>query len=635
MARMRQQSRQTTANISKFLGLYEAEDGDTQLKEGAAALMENFRVTENYHIRTRPGMATRLYTRSKVRGMWTGYINGVIWEMVVAGSLLYLFDETGVQKSTADIEAGTDPVCLFDFGDMVYLLTGSKYYFITVNNEALSVGVVGDRTAYVPLVVTGAAPSGGGTTLERINRLTNRRRVQYSADGTTKVYVLPEAGTATRVTVNGQQLAGGTTSEAGKVTFDTAPAAGTNNVEIEYSYGTNEVAELAKCRYAEMYNGATDSRVFLYGDGTNVCYYSGVTESGKPSALYFPAMNEIAVADSNTPITGMVRHYSRLMVFKPDGAFAIRYDTLTLADGSTTAGFYIAPMHRELGSEAMGQAVTVQNFARTFCAGSLYDWKQTSSYYQDERYARVCSEAVQFTLQDADPDKIFLFDDDKEHTFYCFLNDEAGTVLLNAYELGVWYKYTGFFDVHAMMRTAAGRLLFGSSTNVLELSDRYSYDYIQTGPAAGAADQTAKTYERRPIKSKWESGHMAFGSECTRKYSSVLWVTLKPSLGADMHISARTDRRATYAEKLVAANLFGGFGYVDFRAFSFETYSAPKVRRIKLKVKKFVYYKLLLHANLDETATTVTELPSDDREKGGRVTVLNIDQRVRYTGDAK
>ena len=346
-------------------------------------------------------------------------------------------------------------------------------------------------------------------------------------------------------------------------------------------------------------------------------------------------MNEIAVADSNTPITGMVRHYSRLMVFKPDGAFAIRYDTLTLADGSTTAGFYIAPMHRELGSEAMGQVVTVQNFARTFCAGSLYDWKQTSSYYQDERYARVCSEAVQFTLQDADPDKIFLFDDDKEHTFYCFLNDEAGTVLLNAYELGVWYKYTGFFDVHAMMRTAAGRLLFGSSTNVLELSDRYSYDYIQTGPAAGAADQTAKTYERRPIKSKWESGHMAFGSECTRKYSSVLWVTLKPSLGADMHISARTDRRATYAEKLVAANLFGGFGYVDFRAFSFETYNAPKVRRIKLKVKKFVYYKLLMHANLDETATTVTELPTDDREKGGRVTVLNIDQRVRYTGDAK
>ena len=68
MARMRQQSRQTTANISKFLGLYEAEDGDTQLKEGAAALMENFRVTENFHIRTRPGMATRLYTRSKVRG---------------------------------------------------------------------------------------------------------------------------------------------------------------------------------------------------------------------------------------------------------------------------------------------------------------------------------------------------------------------------------------------------------------------------------------------------------------------------------------------------------------------------------------------------------------------------------------
>lgn len=167
MARMRQQSRQTTANISKFLGLYEAEDGDTQLKEGAAALMQNFRVTENFHIRTRPGMATRLYTRSKVRGMWTGYIKGVIWEMVVAGSVLYLFNSDGVQKSTADVEAGADPVCLFDFGDMVYLLTGSKYYFITVNNEALSVGVVGDRTAYVPLVVTGAAPSGGGCAVGR------------------------------------------------------------------------------------------------------------------------------------------------------------------------------------------------------------------------------------------------------------------------------------------------------------------------------------------------------------------------------------------------------------------------------------------------------------------------------------
>lgn len=53
--------------------------------------------------------------------------------------------------------------------------------------------------------------------------------------------------------------------------------------------------------------------------------------------------------------------------------------------------------------------------------------------------------------------------------------------------------------------------------------------------------------------------------------------------------------------------------------FTFNTNISPHMQRVKLKVKKFVYYKLLIGA---------TSVAND-------VTVLGVDMRVRFTGNVK
>jgi hypothetical protein len=111
---------------------------------------------------------------------------------------------------------------------------------------------------------------------------------------------------------------------------------------------------------------------------------------------------------------------------------------------------------------------------------------------------------------------------------------------------------------------------------------------------------------------------MAFGADFQRKYSSQLYVSMLPQAHSSMTITAATDRRDEYMEKTVGSNIFTWDG-ADFRWWSFDISSAPKIRRVRLKIKKFVYYKLIFRVE----------------EEGARATVLGYDQTVRYGSMAK
>lgn len=651
MATLKGTSKQQTFSVSKFLGLYEAEDGDTQMKRGVSPSMNNYEVTENFHLRTRPGFAPykTKYT-SDLPGGKLLPCKGIfrdgesLYVMFGADAYLYKKGANGYSETklgTLSYTGDTPPeVTMFRFGDSVYFLNGFGYFSVERRVGAPKVQGV---PAYVPTVVTGASPSGGGTELERVNMLTSQRKALFSADGTSKEYLLPEYNLPSdpfvTVEINGADVSPayykvldveGSAPRQTKVVFQEAPAKGVNNVEILWEAASDSKALISAMRYVEKFNGATDSRVFFYGDGGNVVYYTEPTLSGKLTGAYIPAMNEIAIGDDTSPVTGLMRHYGRMMAFKPDGTYSVSYDTITKPDGSVTAGFYVRTMHRSLGSDCMGQMAYVQNFPRTFCAGTLYDWKQTASYYQDERYARSVSEPVQFTLRKADAERLVFFDDDVEKRFYLFLNDPAGTVLVNAYEQGVWYRYSMNFGAdNSTARVVGccrfdGMLLVATEAAVYELDERFGYDYT---PSIGE-----QAYLGTPILSRWESGFDAFGAEFQKKYSSYIWVSLAPGLGASATVTAESDRRPDYADKACSNTTTGLFDDVDFEDFSFETYSVPRVKRMKLKVKKFVYYKLIITSG--GGAQIYVQEPDNDNGHG-IVTVLNIDQRVRFGSDAK
>lgn len=579
--------------IQKFLGLNESQDGGTQLKYGEATVQENWQITDKYHLRIRPGYRVLHNFNATIRGLWTGYVAGR--EKTVCAADGGVWDVTnGTARRIGDI---TDAdVSFFGFGGKLYMLNGSEYLFW--DGE----GFVDVVEGYAPLIFTAMTPSGSGTALENINRLTGKRRVRYSADGESTEYHLPEQGLASidKVYIDGVETGAYTKdTETGIVTFAEAPISGNDNVEIHYTAQNSLRAQVESMRHWETFNGYADTRVFLYGDGSAKALYCGITETGVPSAEYFPDLYEIIIGDENMPLTGMVKQYSRLISFKPNGTYSTEYSSVTLADGSTTAGFYTVPINREVGNDVMGQVQLVYNYPRSICKGNVYTWSMASNAVRDERNAKVISERVQGSLQEADTQRIFTFDNARTMEYFMFLADADGTVLVHRYDVDAWYKYTG---LAARCACAYGKdILLGMEDGRICV---FSEDIKQD---AG-----------KPIAARFESGMMDFGSDYNRKHSSVIWVSLKPAGGARITISAQSDRRSNYAEKEITADV-ANFAHASFAHWSFETNQNPKMRRVKLKVKKFVYYKLVINT---------TNASSD-------TTVLGVDVRTRYTGYVK
>lgn len=505
-----------------------------------------------------------------VQGLWSGTVKGA--EYIVAacnGRLWSLSEDGGVwSKEAIGIVDTNERVCLFGFGGNLYCLTGADYHKWD--------GEVFSRVAgYTPVVLTASTPTtGGGTTLDRVNLLTAKRRQRYNADGKSTVYQLAETGLASidAVEVDGAAATNYTVdAEAGTVTFATAPAEGVDNVEIWYTASEDYRSKVTAMRFAEFYNGVTDSRVFLYGDGSNVALYSDITEDGQASAEYFPDLNKIAIGDSNSPITGMIRQYSRLMAFKRGGsAWSIYYDSITLADGQVTAGFYCSPVNRNIGNDAMGQAVLVENLPRTVDGRSIYEWKSSSGGYitNDQRNAQRVSQKVENSLRSFDLQNCLMFFDKIAHEFYCVYN---GTAVVQNTESGAWYIYTDFPAVALIVHK--DELYYGTDDGNLR---RFSEDY--TGDNG------------KPIDAYWESGSMSFDRDYVLKYSPTVWAGLKQEDNAAVEIGIETDvQEPIYG----AITVEGG------------AEAMPSMKRVRLKAQKFTYYKLLFRSRTADTKATV------------------------------
>lgn len=519
-----------------------------------------------------------------VRALWSGFVagqevlcaacNGYLWQLSLS--------DDGMWSKTACGTIDTDEdVFMFGFSDSLYLLNGSQYR--VWDGTALT-----DVGGYRPLVAVSIPPEGGGTALEQVNKLTGARRVRVSPDGTATVFHLPEQNLASvdyvRYVATGADIEDYDVSLTnGTVTITPAPAEGTNSIEIGYSVADDTADEIQAMRYAELYNGSQDTRVFVYGDGTNRCFYSGIDYDGLPRADYFPDLNVAHVGDGNTPITAMIRHYDRLLCFKLDSAWAIGYSQVTLADGTVTAGFYVSPVNRSVGNCAPGQAVLVENRPRTLDGRSVVEWKSTSSSGNingDERNAERVSQRVDETIRTFDLATAKTFYDKYAHEYYVIGSD--GTALVHGIDADAWYVYTNF--AARCLINYMDELYFGTADGYLR---HFSTEYFSD--------------EGEAIDAYWESGSMPFAADFQRKYSAMLWVGIRPDDNGYLEVSAKTDRKT------------------DFAVYSFETADAaqvPEMNRIKLKAKKFTYYNLILVNNTSDTTATV----------------VSVDIRVRGTG---
>ena len=615
MAQIKGTDNSSILKIQAFLGLNENPDGDTTLKVGEMAEMRNFRITQDKHLQIRPGSKTILSladalsslgqgntqdgAETRVYGVWRGIAGASEHILASFGGHIWDIDT----KNSAAKDKGSAPmgeVSFFGFGGKVYLLGGGEYKSWDGGTDTAFATVEG----YVPLIQTATTPKGEGTLVETVNRLTGKRRVQFSPDGTATVFQLPEKGIneVSSVKSGGEPVTNCTMDlENGTVTFTAAPAAGTNTVEIEYRKGDGARSEVTGMKYSELFNGATDTRVFLYGDGTNRAVYSGVPfATGRASAEYFPDLYELTVGESNTPLTALVRHYSRLMAFKTDSAWAILQGEIGLADGGSTAAFYVQPVNRQFGNEAPGQVRLLENNPLTMDAGSVYQWRSGSSYASyisnNENNAKRISDRAASTLKGFDLKKVLTANIKADHEFW-FLHGTRALIL--NYANDSWYLYDGlpFSRIVEYEGTVIG---FSDDGAVVEFSQKYRSDN-------GA-----------PIDCYAATGAMDFDKDWLLKYSPMIFVAMQPASNARIKVTVETNRRSDYPEKTVAYSL-ATLLLEDFNDLSLAKNRKPQGKKVKKKWKKATFYRLIFKSNSASATATVIE----------------TDIRLRYAGNVK
>lgn len=586
------------SNAAEHAGLYWRRDASHVWKLADCIAEDDSYVWRFYRVRAKASSSSL-----RVAGIWTGFVSGREELLAAAdGKLWRLWDAVNgafIREAVGDIDTSKN-VHMFGFSNIVYMLNGSQY-------KQWDGTTFQDVHGYRPLVRVSVPPAGGGETMEEVNRLCGERRLWISPDGEAATFALPEKGLTSvdyvkDLKTNENIAASAYSSDltAGTVTFTEAPAKAVNSYEIGYTMPNPFRSQVTSMRYSELYNSTQDTRVFIYGDGTYKALYSGIDYDGQPRADYFPDLYEMTIGDANTPITALIRHYSTLICFKSHSTYSIRYGDYTLSDGRVTAAFYSSPINRTIGNAALGQAQLVLNSPRTAFSGELYEWKNSSSYSSnltaDERQARRISDRIYATLGGFDLTDCVCYDDNANQEYYvCY----DGKALVHNYAADAWYVYDSF-DA-ACLVSFHGDLLLGTSDGRLL---RMAYEYLSD--------------DGEEIDAYWESGSMSFGMDYMRKYAAALWIGIKPETNSEVYVTVQTDRKSVYTEKLVDSSL-STFDPANFAKWSFLVNRKPRMTKLKIKAKKFVFYKLIFKS-LSASATA---------------TILAADIRVRYTGQAK
>lgn len=598
MAHIRTGSSVTLLPIREFLGLNENPDGDTRIKNGELSELRNFRITRDKHLQLRPGTRTVLSLRAawdtwaqthaptvstpRLCGVWTGTVGTGEHLLCAFGGVI--FDVSADFTAAAAVGTCTqDRTSFFGFGGRVYLLNGHEYMSWDGTAGTAFTAVEG----YVPIVMTACTPAGSGTPLENVNRLTGRRRVQFSPDGTQAVFHLPEQDIDEVVSAAGTELTYTSDCAAGTLTFSAPPAAGTNTLTVTYRKGSGTRSEVERMHWSELFNGANDTRVFLYGDGSSRTLYSGLDETGTPSADYFPDLYEAAVGESNTALTALVRHYARLIAFKRGSAWSIQYGTVTPERGAVTAAFFVSPLNRQIGNEAAGQVKLLENDPLTLDAGSIYRWKSSSSgggLTDNRTNAQRISERVSSAMKGLDPAQTVTFDRRSEHEFWLLC---GGTALILNYASDAWYCYTGLAFT-AMLEHGGETYGFTGDGDIRRLSREYRND------------------DGTPISAYAATGLMDFGQDWQTKYAPQLFVAIKPESNARVCVTVESNRRSDYPQRVVAMNL-ATFTHADFGHWSFRTNHKAQVKRLKLRVKQATFYRLVFSSVSASATATVLE----------------------------
>lgn len=348
-------------------------DENAKGKGGYAASCFGFYIDESGSLVKGNGLEEVISTPGVVTGMWGGTIAGKRILAFVAGNRLYIYN-IDTETTTDAGYTGGDESAMFEFDGKLYILCSGGYY--RYDGTTLS-----SVEGYIPLVAISSTHDGGGTAYESVNMLTPKRRQKFSCNGSATTYRLAERNiySVISVDINGEVLspAGYTVDTVdGIVTFDIPPAAGLNNMEITYSMTTSSRSVVLGCKKAMLFGSNADERIFLWGNALHPnCRYNSDLADGVPSAEYFPVTGYTYIGSA--PITDIVQHYDRQLIFTKNSAYLSVCETRTSLSGQTYLSFPVYPLNPSKGSLTCCNGATVEGMPVSVCDDGINVWQAT------------------------------------------------------------------------------------------------------------------------------------------------------------------------------------------------------------------------------------------------------------------
>ena len=288
----------------------------------------------------RPGYKKIAQAAGAVYGLFA--LPGDTGAAVHAGEALYYMSAAG---ELTEICKGMHAAYSYGFrmNGALYLLDGKTYRKVWKEEGKWTAQAVSE-TAFVPTTTIAALPTGGGTSLEAVNLLTPKRINTFAGNGSATQFYLDaqeiDEGEVT-VTVGGEKVAVSSVNrKTGVVTLASAPvnANGAANVVITFSKTVKGNADkINKCRFAGLYGGKNDTRVFLSGnpEEPNCDWQSGLFDP-----TYFPDTGYTRVGSDASAIVGYVRQYeSQLVIKEGGGQEATQYLRTFLMDETGKAAY--------------------------------------------------------------------------------------------------------------------------------------------------------------------------------------------------------------------------------------------------------------------------------------------------------
>lgn len=552
----------------------------------------------------RKGWRVLLNVEKPVNGLYRGIIKGKEYFLVHGGTRLYKWTENTLTelKSGLTNTQGTS----FTLNDKMYVLTGGEY--LVFDGETAK-----DATtdAYVPTTTIANKPTGGGTSFEDVNLLSDKRKNEFCADGSATVYQLDttDVQSISEVKVNGAVWDASRYSlngSKGQVTFTSAPPkpdiTGKDNVSITFVKHVDGYADkIKKCTIAAIYGGKSQDRVFLAGNPDEQDK-DWRCESNNP--LYFSDLSYTKVGADGAAIVGYTAISDSQAIVKSDD----RSETTIYFRGynidSTTNKVQFPVRRAAAGAGAVAkhafaylpeEPVFLSRtgvFALTSSNITALQVARNRSYYVDaaltkeDHLENACAVVWNGYYVLSVNNHAYVLDTNQN---VAYKPQSYGDYV---YECYYWDNFPA-----VRMMESRGSLYFGTSDGrICKLNT--DIDTMQAYSDGGTLGEDGRITGGTAISAEWhtkadDDGDFMTYKTMVKRGSGVM---MKPYTRSSVKVFARTERDFGRQIREGIADIFN-WEDIDFSRFTFNSNDAPQVLPFNSKVKKYKTLQLIMQNN--------------------------------------